>query len=445
LTKTFFKYVIPSMLAFALSGIYAIVDGFFVGNSVGDQGLATINLVYPLVALIQAAGTGIGMAGAIHFAIAEGGNRMNEWNRYFWITCGLLVLVSVVLTLVYLPLGGTLLRLLGAQGALESYGREYITVITMGILFQVLGVGLVPVIRNMGKSIQAMAAMIAGFLTNILLDYVFVWVLPYGLAGAAAATVLGQAVTMIWCLAVLYPLRKMLNAQWDKGWEYQTTRILKLTPSPLGLTFVPNVTLILINWSAIRVGGDNAVSTYAIISYVCCVMLLLLQGVSDGTQPLFSQYYGEQNPSKVRHVRKLAFQFGLAIALLSMILLYSQRYASAVLFGASVQTIDAVGRSLPVFILGFAFVVVSRIAISYFYATEKNKYAYLLIYGEPIILACLLLFLPAQFGIIGTWAAVPISQVVIAVFSLGLLRKAEHQESILLCSQNNPSSGAMQD
>ena len=161
MTKTFFKYVIPSMLAFALSGIYAIVDGFFVGNSVGDQGLATINLVYPLVALIQAAGTGIGMAGAIHFAIAEGGNRMNERNRYFWITCGLLVLVSVVLTLVYLPLGGTLLRLLGAQGALESYGREYITVITMGILFQVLGVGLVPVIRNMGKSIQAMAAMIS--------------------------------------------------------------------------------------------------------------------------------------------------------------------------------------------------------------------------------------------------------------------------------------------
>ena len=93
MTKTFFKYVIPSMLAFALSGIYAIVDGFFVGNSVGDQGLATINLVYPLVALIQAAGTGVGMAGAIHFAIAEGGKRINERNRYFWITCGLLIAV----------------------------------------------------------------------------------------------------------------------------------------------------------------------------------------------------------------------------------------------------------------------------------------------------------------------------------------------------------------
>ena len=272
MTKTFFKYVIPSMLAFALSGIYAIVDGFFVGNSVGDQGLATINLVYPLVALIQAAGTGVGMAGAIHFAIAEGGKRINERNRYFWITCGLLIAVSLLLTLVYLPLNKTLLHLLGMQGQLEIYGLQYMRVITAGILFQVLGVGLVPLIRNMGKSLQAMAAMIAGFLTNIVLDYLLVWILPYGLPGAAAATVLGQAVTVLWCAAVLFPVRKALKAQWDKGWEYQTTRILKLTPSPLGLTFVPNVTLILINWSAMQFGGDPAVSAYAVISYVCCVM-----------------------------------------------------------------------------------------------------------------------------------------------------------------------------
>lgn len=437
MTKTFFKYVIPSMLAFALSGIYAIVDGFFVGNSVGDQGLATINLVYPLVALIQAAGTGVGMAGAIHFAIAEGGKRINERNRYFWITCGLLIAVSLLLTLVYLPLNKTLLHLLGMQGQLEIYGLQYMRVITAGILFQELGVGLVPLIRNMGKSLQAMAAMIAGFLTNIVLDYLLVWILPYGLPGAAAATVLGQAVTVLWCAAVLFPVRKALKAQWDKGWEYQTTRILKLTPSPLGLTFVPNVTLILINWSAMQFGGDPAVSAYAVISYVCCVMLLLLQGVSDGTQPLFSQYYGEQKPDKVRRVRRLAFQFGLAIALASMLLLYGLRYEAAVLFGASEEIVAMVGESLPIFILGFVFVAISRIAISYFYATEKNKYAYLLIYGEPLILAALLLILPQRCGIAGTWAAVPVSQLAVAVLSLGLLKKVQRKEEKFRSEQRN--------
>ncbi len=154
----------------------------------------------------------------------------------------------------------------------------------------------------------------------------------------------------------------------------------------------------------------------------------MLQGVSDGTQPLFSQYYGEQKPDKVRRVRRLAFQFGLAIALASVLLLYGLRYEAAVLFGASEEIVAMVGESLPIFILGFVFVAISRIAISYFYATEKNKYAYLLIYGEPLILAALLLILPQRCGIAGTWAAVPVSQLAVAVFSLGLLKKAQRKE-----------------
>ena len=182
-------------------------------------------------------------------------------------------------------------------------------------------------------------------------------------------------------------------------------------------------------------GGDPAVSAYAVISYVCCVMLLLLQGVSDGTQPLFSQYYGEQKPDKVRRVRRLAFQFGLAIALASVLLLYGLRYEAAVLFGASEEIVAMVGESLPIFILGFVFVAISRIAISYFYATEKNKYAYLLIYGEPLILAALLLILPQRCGIAGTWAAVPVSQLAVAVLSLGLLKKAQRKEKKIRIEQ----------
>ena len=70
--KTFLQFVIPSVMAFALSGVYTIVDGFFVGNSLGDNGLAAINLAYPIAAFIQAVGTGIGLAGAIRYAILKG-------------------------------------------------------------------------------------------------------------------------------------------------------------------------------------------------------------------------------------------------------------------------------------------------------------------------------------------------------------------------------------
>ena len=80
--RTFFQYVIPSVLSFALSGVYAIVDGFFVGNSIGDAGLSAINIAYPITAVLQAVGTGIGMGGAVKYSILKAEGNEKELNRY---------------------------------------------------------------------------------------------------------------------------------------------------------------------------------------------------------------------------------------------------------------------------------------------------------------------------------------------------------------------------
>ena len=91
----------------------------------------------------------------------------------------------------------------GRAAAFWRFGQEYLRFIALGAIFQVMGTGLVPFLRNMGGAVAAMAAMMAGFVTNIVLDYTFVWVLPYGMAGAAVATVLGQAVTLAVCAVFL--------------------------------------------------------------------------------------------------------------------------------------------------------------------------------------------------------------------------------------------------
>lgn len=103
-------------------------------------------------------------------------------------------------------LNSPLLRLLGAGGQLLTLGEEYIAVIAIGAALQVIGTGLVPFIRNHGGSFYAMVSMIAGFITNIILDCVFVWVLEQGASGAAWATIIGQGVTML--IALVYLLRK---------------------------------------------------------------------------------------------------------------------------------------------------------------------------------------------------------------------------------------------
>lgn len=244
--RTFFKYVIPSILSFALSGIYAIVDGFFVGHSVGDMGLSAINVAYPVSAVLQAVGIGIGIGGAVYYSISSAEGREKRARDYTAATLWILMISSVLLTAVAVCFNAPILRLLGAEGELLSLGAEYNQIIALGAGLQILSTGLVPFIRNYGGPLYAMMSMVAGFITNVVLDYLFVWVFGQGLAGAALATILGQGVTLLFAL-VYFLRRKMFTLRIGlSGLKNLSGSVIKVGISPFGLTMTPNISLIII-------------------------------------------------------------------------------------------------------------------------------------------------------------------------------------------------------
>lgn len=422
--KKFFRFVIPSMLAFALSGVYAIADGFFVGNALGDDALAAVNIAYPLTAFLQAAGTGVGMGGAIEYAINAGSQNENRGRQYMGMSIILLGGFSILFTALFLLAGPHILRLFGASGEILEYSSEYLRFVSYGAVFQIVGTGLVPFIRNMGGAVTAMAAMVTGFITNIVLDYLFVWVLPWGVMGAAVATAIGQAMTFLVCLVFFVLKKHVPSFQFDGDGGYLASRILRVGLSPFGLTYSPNITLILLNKSAVIFGGNLAVTCYAPISYISAVVMLLMQGVSDGSQPLISLAYGEGKHDITKAVRNLAYRFAFGVAAVCSVVLFLLRGRAAYLFGASGQVAVIVAQILPVFIIGFVFASVSRVTTAYFYATGRNLWAYILIYGEPLMLCVLLLILPNAMGSVnGTWISVPLSQITAMCLSLFFLRK----------------------
>ena len=247
------------------------------------------------------------------------------------------------------------------------------------------------------------------------------------MAGAAAATVIGQAVTLAVCVIFLLRKRERPSLSFHKESLLMAGKVLFVAISPFGLTFSPNITLILINKSAVFYGGDMAVACYASISYLSSVVFLLLQGVSDGSQPLISLCYGKKEGAKAVSYRNMAYRFALGVSAVCMLVIFFNRGNAAALFGASREVTEHVGRIFPVFIAGYLFVGFSRITTSYFYATEKNRLAYLLIYGEPL---CLLLFLsifPKLWGIEGTWITIPLSQLCMMLLSLLFIRKQGRQ------------------
>ena len=190
--KQFYKYVIPSVLAFALSGVYAIVDGFFIGNSVGDIGLAAINIAYPITALIQSIGTGIGIGGSVELSVNIGKNDVKAQKSYFTATIFMLILASIICTAILHFASPTLLTAFGAEGELHTSAMAYLSIIVLGTVFQIMGTGLVPLIRNVVTSSAAMIAMLTGFATTIILDYTLIYIYSFGIAGAAIASITGQ-------------------------------------------------------------------------------------------------------------------------------------------------------------------------------------------------------------------------------------------------------------
>ncbi|MEG0923795.1 MAG: MATE family efflux transporter [Anaerovoracaceae bacterium] len=428
INKQFWQHVLPAMISFAFSGIYAIVDGVFIGQNVGDAGLAAINIAYPLAALIQATGAGIGMAGSVWLAICIGQGAHEKEKKYLETTGILLLGASVFLTLVlsftYIPI----LKLFGASGIILEYANSYIRIIILGAVFQILSVGLIPIIRNYNGSILAMAAMIGGFTTNVVLDWLFIAVLGYGTGGGAVATIISEFVTMVPCLIFLIIKQKPFNF---KSIEITITTIKEImltAVSPMGLILCPNIVIIILNKGAIIYGGSTAVACYALISYVLCVVQLLLQGIGDGAQPLIGRYYGANDKKSLHKVEKMAYIFAPATAFFCCILLFVTQNLVPILFGASDDAGAMYIKVLPFFIAGLVFWAFSRITTSIFYATQKNKFAYILIYGEPLLLAIFVGLVLPRFiglGLIGVWISVPLAQFCLAAVSLILIFKGK--------------------
>lgn len=416
--RTFFQYVIPSVLSFALSGVYAIVDGFFVGNSIGDAGLSAINIAYPVTAVLQAVGTGLGMGGAVRYSILKAEGNAEKAREYIAAATWLMLLFSAALTG---AVSKSILSALGASGELLTLGDEYIRVIALGAVLQIFGTGLVPFMRNYGGSLWAMIAMICGFAANIVLDYAFVWVLGQGMYGAALATVIGQGITMavalVYCAAKKNLAFRLVPAEAPKT----ALRILKIGLAPFGLTLAPNISLVIINRFSVSYGGQEAIAVYACISYIICIVYLLLQGVGDGSQPLMSRFYGAGNKKSLRHTKTMAYEFAMALAIAGGLLIYLLRGKIGLLFGSSAAVNAGVIAVMPIFLVSVPFDAITRISTAAFYATEKNVLSYILTFAEPVLMLVLMLALPPLLGgQIMIWWSTVFAKIITALISIVL-------------------------
>lgn len=433
INRQFMHYVIPSMIAMLFSGFYSIVDGLFVGNSIGNVGLAAINLVYPIQVVLNATATGVGIGGSVLVSIYRGEGKERDMEHSAIQTIILLLIFGAILPVFFLGTKGIILNLLGAEGAIYKGADDYITTILIGGMLPVLGNGLNPIVRNQGKPIVATQNMVAGLVTNIVLDYVFIYKMNLGMFGAALATITAQGVVAT--MNVIYVVKlnhKNFKMDYILPNIAKIKRIMKIAVSPFGQTIVPSIIIILTNWKCIEYGGDGAVAIYSVISYVLACAQLLIQGIGDGVQPLFSYYFGANKERELHYVYNKAFFLCsiFSVFLMVMTMIFSVQLAKY--FNISPELMNETALALKTTAFAYIFFGITRVTSAYFYATNHTKFSNLLIYIEPIVIAPAMLWIFTElFGLSGVWMAYPAIQVILSSISLVLKSpNMEHKKEL---------------
>ncbi len=421
--KKYIGYIFPSMLSFLLTGIYSIVDGIFVGRAMGDAGLAAINIAWPLVALIISLGTGIGMGAAVVVSLNMGAGNTQKAKRAEGNALTLLFAGALSLTLLLYLAGRPLLFLLGAKGELFPLAEQYLKYILLGAVVQVFASGMVPLMRNHGASFYAMCAMALGCITNIILDYFFVIAWGMGLKGAALATVFGQLLTLFFGIAFYIKKKNRIPFSLLCPGKEVVLAILKVAASPFGLTYLPSVTIIFMNLQALKYGGEEAVSAYAVLAYIISFMELLVQGIGDGSQPLLSLSEGQGEKKALHTYAKWTFQLGISFGAAGALLFFLTRDMLPLFYGTSESAAVYIVHAAPAFALVMALYGLTKPAVSYLYATHRVGPSSLLVYGEISLTLLFIFILPLFLGLDGVWYTIPAVQCILAVCSILFLKR----------------------
>ena len=426
LTKLFFMFVLPALSSQLLSGIYTIVDGYFVGWGMGQDGLAAIGLAFPFSVIVTAIGAGIGVGGGALIAISMGRRREALAQRILDAMVFLMIAASALSSLLLTPLAEYLLTFYDVSPEIAGMARLYAWILIISSPAQVVTMAMLGAVRNDGFPRKAMFIMIAAFGTNIVLDWLWVIVFPFGIAGAAWATVASQAVSAVLLSAhfLLGMSKVRLRARLVRPWRPLVRRIFVMGASPFGVQIATAVTMILYNWQSLAYGGDIGVAAYAVVGYIVPVGVMLEEGIAEGIQPLISYYHGASLGARRRLTARLGFTTAVSVgAACSLLVFFSNRLVPA-FFSMHGEAAEVAARGLLLSVPVFPFLGLAKVGASYYQAVGRSDMASMLTYGDPFILQPLFLWtLPLLFSLDGVWLAMFFTNMTLAMIFVIMWRR----------------------
>ena len=418
--KLMLSLAIPSVIAQLINVLYNIVDRMYIGRiaEVGDLALTGVGLTFPILMLISAFSAFVGAGGAPLAAIQLGKGNKEKAEQILGNGVTVLLFFSVVLTAFFAIFKTPLLYMFGASDKTIVYAEQYISIYLIGTIFVQVALGLNMFISSQGQAKVAMFSVLIGAVINIVIDPIFIFLFDMGVRGAALATILSQAVSAVWVVRFLLSSKSsfQIKKKYLKPNMSLIMSIAALGISPFIMQATESAINIVLNSGLQKYGGDLYVGSMTILQSVMQLIVIPIQGFTQGVQPIISYNFGAGKFDRVKKTYRITMIVTLIISITACFLTTQFPRIFAGIFTNKEELIALVVQVMPIFMAGIGVFGLQMGCQTTFLGLGQAKISlFIALLRKVILLIPLALILPAINGnVMGIYYAEPISDIIAA-------------------------------
>ncbi|MBQ0769043.1 MAG: MATE family efflux transporter [Bizionia sp.] len=426
ISKLLVKQAVPASIGILVMSLNILVDTIFVGHWIGSTAIAAINVVLPVSFFIAALGMSIGVGGSSIISRALGANNKNKALKVF----GNQITLTLILTIGFVTAGlwyvDSIIPAFGGKGAIFEPAKTYYTIVLYGVPFLALCMMGNTVIRAEGKPKFAMYAMLFPSVGNLILDYLFIYVFDFGMAGAAWATTGSYLMCFIFILWFFISENSELKIDishfgLDKSIVSEISSLGFVT---LARQAVVSITYLFMNNILYNLGGETSVTAYAIVGRMLMFALFPVYGITQGFLPIAGYNYGAQHYDRVKETIATALKYAVGLAIIVFIILMAFPETITRLFTTDPEVIKETPSAMRWVFAVTPIVAIQLIGAAYFQAIGKAVPALLLtLTRQGFIFIPLIFILPHYFGELGVWMSFPISDLLATIITAYFLNR----------------------
>lgn len=426
--KLLLQYSVPAIIGMIVNALYNIVDRMFIGNipNIGSLAITGVGITMPIMTIILAFGMLIGIGATANISLNLGKGNRPTAEKLLGNAFTLSIIVGLAIAIVGTICANPILNLFGASENTLFYAKEYLNIILLGCTFNILSFSLNSTVRADGNPKMSSFTMVIGCGTNIILDYVFIFILNLGVKGAALATIISQAITFFIILYYYTAGNSNLKLKIEnfKLKKHLVTMTFAIGIAPFATQIANSLVQVIANNALKTYGSDLAIGAMTVISSLNIIFMMPIFGINQGCQPIIGFNYGAKKYERAKEAFKYATIAACVICIIGFISIQCFPTQIISLFNNDPELTTLAIKGIRIYLLMMPVVGINIVATSYYQSIGKAKISmFVSLLRQVILLIPFTIILPKFIGLDGVWAAGACADSLSVIITLILLKK----------------------